>query len=67
LLPHSNESSVPASEALIFIYVSLGVLLASRTGAGGHVHKQSIFEPGEPQCANACGFFNGDVPKETAR
>jgi hypothetical protein len=20
-------------------------------------HKQSIFEPGEPQCVNACGFF----------
>jgi hypothetical protein len=26
---------------------------------GWAVHKQSIFEPGEPQCANACGFFNG--------
>jgi hypothetical protein len=24
-------------------------------------HKQSIFEPGEPQCVNACGFFNGGL------
>jgi hypothetical protein len=24
----------------------------------GRFHRQSIFEPGEPQCANACGFFN---------
>jgi hypothetical protein len=28
-------------------------------------HRQSIFKPGKPQCANACGFFNGALrPKE---
>jgi hypothetical protein len=34
------------------------VLLALRAGLGTF-YKHSIFEPGEPQCANACGFFNG--------
>jgi hypothetical protein len=34
------------------------VFFTAGTGAGV-VHKQSIFEPGEPQCANACGFFHG--------
>jgi hypothetical protein len=34
----------------------------SFTCRGGQVHKQSIFKPGEPQCANACGFFNGGWP-----
>jgi hypothetical protein len=27
----------------------------------GYILEQSIFEPGEPRCANACGFFNGGV------
>jgi hypothetical protein len=58
LLPHSNETFVPATELLIFIYVNAGVLLALRAGLGTF-YKHSIFEPGGPQCANACGFFNG--------
>jgi hypothetical protein len=33
------------------------VALALRTRAGEGFHTQSIFEPGEPQCVNACGFF----------
>jgi hypothetical protein len=53
--PPSNETFVPATELLISIYVRPGVSLSFRAGAG-QVHKQSIFEPGEPQCANACGF-----------
>jgi hypothetical protein len=43
---------------LISIYVRLGASLALHTGAG-YIFKHPIFEPGEPQCANACGFFNG--------
>jgi hypothetical protein len=35
-----------------------GTFLALRTGLGTF-YKHSIFEPGEPRCANACGFFNG--------
>ena len=35
LWPHSNETFVPAAEPLISIYVSPGVFLALRTGAGG--------------------------------
>jgi hypothetical protein len=57
LWPHSNETFVPAAELLISVYVGPGVFLASETGRG-KFHKQSIFGPGEPQCANACGFFN---------
>jgi hypothetical protein len=34
LWPHSNERFVPATELLIFIYVSPGVFLALPTGAG---------------------------------
>jgi hypothetical protein len=55
LWPPSNETFVPATELLISIYVRPGASLSLRAGAG-QVHKQSIFEPGEPQCANACGF-----------
>ena len=61
--PHSNETFVPAPELLIFIYIKRGLFLTLRTGVG-QVHKQSIFKPGGPQCANACGFFNGQQPKK---
>jgi hypothetical protein len=56
-----NNTVVSAPKPLIFIYINPGVLLAFAC-RGGQVHKQSIFEPGEPQCANACGFFNGVWP-----
>jgi hypothetical protein len=39
------------------MYGKQNVALALSTGAGGTFHKQSIFEPGEPQCVNACGFL----------
>jgi hypothetical protein len=34
VLPRSNETFVPVPELLIFIYVTRGVFLALRTGAG---------------------------------
>jgi hypothetical protein len=33
------------------------VFFTSTTGAGVGFHKQSIFEPGEPQSVSACGSF----------
>jgi hypothetical protein len=63
LWPHSNNTFVSKPELLISIYVRPGVSLSLRAGAG-QVHKQSIFEPGEPQCANACGFFNGGCAQQ---
>jgi hypothetical protein len=44
--------------AHLYLRQSRRVLLALRTGAGTF-YKHSILEPGGPQCANACGFFNG--------
>ena len=41
LWPRSNETFVPASEPLISIYVSPGVSLALRTGAGASSGKFS--------------------------
>jgi hypothetical protein len=56
-VPHSNETFVPGAELVISIYLGPGLFLASETGRG-NFHNQSISGPGEPQCANACGFFN---------
>jgi hypothetical protein len=60
VLPRGNEIFVPAAELRISIYVRPSLFLALLTGAKGSFHDRSIFESGEPQCANACGFFNGD-------
>jgi hypothetical protein len=56
LWPVSNKTFVPDSELRFSIYVGDYVPLAQRTGLG-YFHKQLIFEPGEPQCENACGFL----------
>ena len=56
LWPPGNNTFASAPELVIFILHQPGVLLALRAGAG-RVHKQSIFEPGEPQCANALRLF----------
>ena len=55
--PHGNKDLVPASEQRISIYVVRNLPLASLTRGWVGFHKHSIFEPGEPQSANACGFL----------
>jgi hypothetical protein len=56
-----NKNFVPDSKPRNSIYVWRYVALASGTGAGEGFHIQSIFEPGEPQCVNACGFLLSSV------
>jgi hypothetical protein len=45
-------------EQRISIYIDPQRVFCFAHGAGTF-DKQSIFEPGEPQCANAFDFFNG--------
>jgi hypothetical protein len=56
LLQHSNNNFVPVSEPWISIYARRSLALALCTGAGQHFISMD-FEPGEPQCVNACGFL----------
>jgi hypothetical protein len=51
LLQRCNETFVPAAELRISVYARPGMPLTLRTGAGVGFFRQSIFEPGEPQCA----------------
>jgi hypothetical protein len=55
VLPHSNETFVPAAGLLISIYVWPGAFLPSQTGAG--------VGTGEPQSENACGSFSDGYQK----
>jgi len=63
LWPHCNETFVPATEPRISIYVKLGVFLAL-PHRGGTFSSAINFRTRKPQCANACGFFNGGGPTE---
>jgi hypothetical protein len=57
LRPTSNEQFVPCNGTAHFdLHHALRVLM-SPAGVG--------VRTGKPQCANACGFFNGSVRTET--
>ena len=60
---HSNETFVPAAELRISVYVRPGVFLVLPTGAGVGFFRQSIFEPGEPQCAMPAALLMALPPK----
>jgi hypothetical protein len=55
--PHSSKTFVPASEPRILVYVGRNVALSSAHRGWVGFLTQSIFEPGEPQRVNACGFL----------
>jgi hypothetical protein len=57
LLRRSNYRFVPASELRNLIYLDRNVVLALLTRGWVGIRKRSIFEPGEPQRANACGLL----------
>jgi hypothetical protein len=67
---YCNNAFIPGSGTPISIYVRCIVFLNSPNRGWVGFYKQSIFEPGEPQCVNACGFLpigsDRPSPKETA-
>jgi hypothetical protein len=51
LLQRCNEPIVPAAELRISVYLRPGVFFNFAYRGWGRFFRQSIFEPGEPQCA----------------
>jgi hypothetical protein len=64
--PPLRNGSGRAATKVLFLHRNHSFLFTSTPACSslcapglGTFYRRSIFEPGEPQCANACGFFIG--------